>query len=116
MIQTGIAEGRDSEAEVNAVDERGVAIFAAAGAEGLGDERVQADKEAFTEKGEDDEDAGGDADGADGFGAVRKAADHHGVYDDHAHPTDFGEDEREGQVKSGAKFAAEDGEEGHGWV
>ena len=49
----------DGEAEVDAVDERGVAIFAAAGTEGLRDEGVQADEEAFTEEGEDDEEAGG---------------------------------------------------------
>jgi len=49
-----------------------------AGAEGLGDQGVEADEEAFTEKGEDDEDAGADADGTDGLGAIWKAADHHG--------------------------------------
>ena len=91
-----------------------MAIFAAPSAERLRDQRVQADEEAFTEEGEDDKDAGGDADGADGFGTVGEAADHHGIYDDHAHPTDFGEDERKGEMQCGAEFAAEDGEEGHG--
>ena len=106
-------EWGDGEAEIDAVDERAMAIFAAAGAEGLGDEGVEADEEAFAKEGEDDEEAGADADGADGFGGVRETADHHGVHDDHAHPADFGEDERKGEAKSGAEFAAEDGEEGH---
>ena len=107
-------ERGDGEAEIDAVDERGVAVFAMAGAEGLRDEGVQADEKAFAEEGEDDEEAGGDADGADGFGGIGKAADHHGVHDDHAHPADFGEDERKSEAEGGAKFAAEDGEEGHG--
>ena len=107
-------EGSDGEAEIDAVDERGVAVFAMAGAEGLGDEGVQADEQAFTKEGEDDEEAGADADGADGFGAVGETTDHHGVHDDHAHPADFGEDERKGEEQGGAKFVAEDGEEGHG--
>ncbi len=76
--------------------------------------RVEADEEAFSEKGEDHEDAGGNADSGDGGSAVGKATDHHGVDDDHAHPADFGEDEREGEAKGGAKFVAEGGEGEHG--
>jgi hypothetical protein len=91
-----------------------VAIFALASTEGLGHEGVQANEETFTEKGEDDEEAGADADGADGFGAVGKTADHHGVNDGHAHPADFGEDERESEAEGGTEFVAENGEEGHG--
>jgi len=91
-----------------------VAVFAAARAEGLRDESVEADEQAFAKKGEDDEEAGADADRADGLCAVGKATDHHGVDDDHAHPTDFGEDERESKTEGGAKLGAEDGEEGHG--
>ena len=78
-----------------------------AGAKGLGDKGVEADEETFTKEGEDDEENGDEADGADGLGAVGKAADHHGVHDDHAHPADFGEDEREGEAQGGAEFAAE---------
>ena len=102
----------DGETKVDAVDERAVAVFATASAEGLGDEGVEANEEAFAEEGEDDEEAGADADSTDGLGAVGQAAHHHGVDDDHAHPADFGKDEGEGQVQSGAKFVAEDGEEG----
>jgi len=83
-------KGKDRKAEVNAVDEGAVAVFAMAGTEGLGDEGVEADEKTLTEKGKDDEDAGADADGANGLGAVGEAADHHGVHDDHAHPADLG--------------------------
>ena len=107
-------EGSDGKAEIEAVDERAVAVFALASTEGLGHEGIEADEEAFAEEGEDDEEAGADADGADGFGAVGEAADHHGVHDDHAHPADFGEDERKGEAERGTEFVAEDGEEGHG--
>ena len=106
-------KGSDGEAEVDAIEERGVAVFAMTCAERLGDEGVQADKDAFAKESEDDEQAGGDADGTNGFGAVREAADHHSVDDDHAHPADFGEDERESETKGGAELVAEDRHEGH---
>jgi len=80
----------------------------------LRDERVQADEEALAEEGEDDEDTGRDADRTDGFCAVGETTDHHGVHDDHAHPADFGEDERKSKAESRAEFGAEDGKEGHG--
>ena len=63
-------DGGEGEAEIDAVDEGAMAVFAVAGAEGLGHQGVEADEEAFTEESEDDEDAGADADGADGLGAV----------------------------------------------
>jgi hypothetical protein len=81
-------------------------VFGAAGAEGLGDQSVEPDEEPFAEEREDEEEAGADADGSDGLGAVGEAADHHGVDDGHADPTDFGEDKREGQMQSGAKLGA----------
>jgi hypothetical protein len=107
-------EGSESEAEVDSVDERGVAVLATARTERLRNKSVQANEEALTEKGEYQEEAGADADGADGFGAVGKTADHHGVNDGHAHPADFGEDERESEAEGGTEFVAENGEEGHG--
>jgi len=91
-----------------------MAIFATTGAEGLRHESVETDEETFPEKGEDDEEAGTDANGTDGFGAVGEAAHHHGVDDDHAHPADLREDERKSELKRGSEFAAEDGKEGHG--
>src|SRR6202789_4633334 len=45
-----------------------------------------------------------EADGADGFGAMGLAADHHGIDDGHGHPAEFGEDERDGQTQHGARF------------
>jgi hypothetical protein len=109
-------ERSDGETEIDAVEKRAVAVFAVAGTEGLGHERIQADHEAFAKKGEDDVQTGADADGADGLGAVGETADHHRVHDDHAHPADFGENERESKAKGGAKLAAEDLGEGHGGV
>jgi hypothetical protein len=41
--------------------------------------------------------------------AVGEAADEHGVFDGHADPTDFGEDERDGEVECGAKLGAKSG-------
>lgn len=107
-------ERRNGEAEVDAVDERSVAVFAMTGAKGLGDQGVQTDEDAFAKESKDNEEAGTDADGTNGFGAVGEAADHHGVDDDHAHPADFGEDKREGEMQGGTEFGTEDWEEGHG--
>jgi hypothetical protein len=104
-------DGSHEEGEVNAVEKGAIAVFATTRAEGLGDERVQADEDAFTEKGEDVKEVGADGNGADGYGTVREAANHHGVYDTHAHPTNLGEDEREGEAQGGAELGAE-GREG----
>jgi hypothetical protein len=92
------------------------AVFAAAGAEGLGDEGIEADEDALPEEGEDQKKAGADADGGDGLGAVGEPADHHGVHDGHADPTYFGEDEGEGQVESGAELGAQGGPGEHGGI
>ena len=110
----GEEQGRNGKAEVDAIDEGVETVFEAAGAEGLGDEGVEADEEAFTEEGEDEEEAGTDADGSDGLGAVGEAANHHCVHDGHADPADFGEDERKGQIESGAKLGTQSGPGEHG--
>ena len=60
-----------------------MAVFAMTCAERLRDQGIEANKNAFTKKGENDEQARRDADGADGFGAVGESADHHGIDDDH---------------------------------
>ncbi len=109
-------EGRHEQGEIDTVDQRTVTVFAVAGTEGLRDKRVEADEDAFTTEGENVEEIGADGYGADGHGAVGKAADHHGVDDAHAHPADFGEDEREGEAESGAEFGTEGGEGEHGSV
>ena len=100
---------RDGEAEVDGVDKRVEAVFTSSRAEGLGDQRIEPDEETFAEEGEDEKQAGADADGGDGLGAVGEAADHHGVHDGHTDPADFGEDERDDEVKSGAKLGAKSG-------
>src|SRR5258706_5257529 len=83
-----------------------MAIFALACAEGLRDQRVQANQETATEEGYYVEDAGADADGADGVGAVWQVADHDGIDDAHGHPANFGEDEREREAQGRAHFGA----------
>src|SRR5947208_1896547 len=47
-----------------------------------------------------------DAYRADGAGAVGKVADHDGVHDAHAHPADFGKDQRQCKADGGTKFVA----------
>ena len=83
-----------------------MAVFAFAGAKGLRDEGVEADQESAAEKGQDVEQVGADADGADGAGAVRQVADHDGVHYAHAHPADFGKNQRQSEPDSGTKFVA----------
>ena len=112
----GEEQGRDGQAEVDSVDQGVEAVVAAAGAEGLRDQGVEADEQAFAEEGEDKKQAGADADGCDGLGAVWEAANEHGVFDGHADPADFGEDERDGQVKGGAQFGADGGPGEHGGI
>src|SRR5437879_2572611 len=81
-------------------------VFAAACAKGLRDESVQAHQKAATEEREDNENVGAEADSAHSSSAIGKAADHHGVHDSHAHPAEFGEDERNGEPQSGAELGA----------
>jgi len=107
-------ERGDRETEIDPVDEGTVAVFTPASAESLRDEGIEADEDAFGEESEDDEEARRNADGADGFSGVRKAADHHGVDNGHGHPADLGEDEGKGEAEGGAEFATEAQEEGHG--
>ncbi len=102
-------EGRKSETEVDAVHQGVVAVVRTAGAEGLGDEGVQADEESFAEKDEDEIEAGGNADGGDGLGAVSKAADHHGVLDGHGDPANLGQDKWESEIQRGSQLGAEGG-------
>ena len=82
-----------------------MAVFAAACAEGLRDQSVEAEKDALAKKREDDEERGAEADGTHGHGRVGQTADHHSVHYGHAHPAEFGEDEREREAECGAHFA-----------
>src|SRR5579885_2445530 len=97
---------RHSDGEVDAVDERAVTVFALACSESLGDQGIETDQKSAAEEGNDVEEVGTDADGADGAGALRKMADHDGIDDAHGHPADLGKDEREGEAHSWAQLAA----------
>ena len=83
-----------------------MAIFALPGAEGLRNERVQANQYAAAKERDNIENAGADADGADGVGAVRLMTDHDGVDDAHGHPPDLGENKGQRQAQGGAHFGA----------
>ena len=108
-------ERQENQAEINAVDEGVVTVVALAGAESLGDEGIQADEQAFAEEDEDEEETGADADGGDGLGRIGKATDHHGVYDGHADPADFGEDKGKRKAKGRTELGAEGGPGEH-WL
>ena len=79
-------------------------VFAA---EGLGDERVHAEKEAGGEDSEGVVESFPKPGGADGNRAVGEAADHDGVHDAHKHPAEFGEDQGEGEAQRGDKLLAQ---------
>src|SRR5579885_3356860 len=74
----------------------------------------ESDQKSAAEEGNDVEEVGTDADGADGAGALRKMADHDGIDDAHGHPADLGKDEREGEAHSWAQLAAKCSEADHG--
>ena len=99
-------ERRHDNAEINAVDEGAVTVFALASAEGLRDKGIEANEKAAAEEGQDIEKVGTDADRTDGAGAVRKVADHDRVHNTHAHPADFGENQRQSEPDRGSKFVA----------
>ncbi len=81
-------------------------VFAPARPEGLGDECVEADKQTAAEESQNIKKVRADAYRADGAGAVGKVADHDGVHDAHAHPADFGKDQRQCKADGGTKFVA----------
>src|SRR5580704_5158825 len=89
-------------------------VFPLACAKGLRDQSVQAQKQTAAEQGENDKDVRTQADGAHSGRTVGQMADHHGVHDGHAHPAEFGKDERNSQPQRGAKFGAKCLETDHG--
>ena len=100
--------------QVDPIYQRSMAVLSAARAERLGNERVKPDQQPLSEEREHDKQAGSDAHGTDGFGGVGQPADHHRIYDDHAHPPNLGQNQRKSQAQGRAKLGAKDGEEGHG--
>src|ERR1700687_1441451 len=110
----GHEERRHNHAKLNAVHQGAVAVFAFTGAEGLGDESVQADQQPAAEKSHDIENAGADADRTDGAGAIGQMADHDGVDDAHGHPADLREDQRQRKVQRRAHFGAKCFQAEHG--
>ena len=83
-----------------------MAIFALACSKGLRHKRVQTDEKSTAEESQHMNENASQADGSDGRGAVGKPANHHGVDDGHAHPAEFGENERNRELQGGAEFGA----------
>src|SRR6266702_8820125 len=96
------------------MEKRTMAIFAPACTQSLRNKRVQANQKPPTKKRQHVNKKATQANGGDGHSAVGQAADHHGIHDGHAHPTEFGEDERNGKPQRGADFGAKCLQSDHG--
>ena len=82
-------DGRIADRQVDRLGQGAMAIVIVTAAEGLGDERVEAEQEANAEEGGGIENGVADADGADGGRA--ETAHHDGVHDRHGDPAEFRE-------------------------
>ena len=70
------------------------------------DESIEAEQQAAAKDGDAVVKALTQAGGPDGDGAVGQPSYHDGVHDAHAHPADFGDDERQGQAQGQDKVRA----------
>ncbi len=96
---------RKGQAEIDAVQKRAMTVLALTGAERLRNQCVQPNQQSTSKHGEDVDENSAKAHGRDGHCAVWKAAHHHGVHDGHAHPADFGENERQASRSVGPSSA-----------
>src|SRR5437667_203643 len=83
-----------------------MAILPLSRAEGLRNQRVQTDEKPTAKESQHMHKNASQTDRRDGRGAVGEPTDHHGVDDGHAHPAEFGEDERNRELQGGAEFGA----------
>ena len=90
-----------------AVLEGAVGVVDAFGAEGLGEDGVEAEEDSAEPEGEGVVEDLAERGGSEGDGGVGEMADHDGVDDAHGHPADLSEDQREGKVQHGRDFAAD---------
>ena len=79
------------------------------GAEGLGDEGVEAEKDAADAEGEGVKDDLRQCRRGHGGGRVREAADHAGVDDGHGHPAELAGDEGRGEPEERRELRADVG-------
>ena len=77
------------------------------GAEGLGDEGVEAEEDAADAEAEGVEDDLGEGGGAHGEGGVGQVAEHDGVDQRHGDPAELAGDERQSQVDERRELAAD---------
>ena len=102
-------QGPEGEGEDETVEKPAVGGMDFFGAEGLGDEGVEAEQDAANAEGEGVEDDLGERGGGHGHGGVRQAADHAGVDDGHGHPAELAGDERRGEPEERRELRADVG-------
>ena len=107
--EDGDEERAEGEGEDETVEEPAVGGGDFFGAEGLGDEGVEAEEDAADAEGEGVEDDLGECGGGHGDGGVREAADHAGVDDGHGHPAELAGDEGRGEPEERRELRADVG-------
>ena len=94
---------RGEQSEPQALPQPAPAGVVIAGAEGLRDDRVEAEQDPHAAGDQGEEQDAGEADAADGFRPER--ADHQRVDDAHRHPADLGQDDRPGEAPERPELA-----------
>ncbi len=100
--QDGESDGHDE-----AVEEPAVGFALLLGAEGLGDEGVEAEEDAADTEAEGVEEDLSEGGGAHGEGGVGEVAEHDGVDQRHGDPAELTGDERDGEMDQRREFAAD---------
>ena len=92
------------------MDEPAIGWLALVGAEGLGDEAVEAEEDAGDAEAEGVVEMLGESRGAHGEGGVGQMAEHDGVDQGHGDPAELACDEREREAEQRREFAANEAE------
>ena len=90
-----------------AVEEPAIGLIVLARAVGLREVGVKAEQDAADAEGDGIVKNLRERDGRDGDRGMRQVADHDGVDDSHEHPSDLGQDKRQGEGQDGTDLAAE---------
>jgi len=99
-------EGGESEGHDEAVEEPAIRFGVFLGAEGLGDEGIEAEEDAADAEAEGVEEDLGEGGGAHGESGVGQVAEHDGVDQRHGDPSELAGDERQSQVDERRELAA----------
>ena len=105
--EDGDEQGGEGEGHDEAVEEPAVGFVLLFGAEGLGDEGVEAEEDASDAEAEGVEEDLGEGGGAHGEGGVGEMAEHDGVDQRHGDPAELAGDEGQGQVDERGQLAAD---------